>query len=103
MPTVFSEEIPLNDHYAVFRMDNGGLKVRKVRGKLTSTFVSSATGRTVIQTFHTVEEHNASSILAERGSNFVTVMEIDPITRPRGEYISWLQRQVRTRLNEWVV
>lgn len=94
----YLDETPLENHYAVFRQDNGGLKVRKVCSSIV--FQSLATGKS--RTFHVVEGYG-TRFHAESMGNFAAVMEIDPITRPRGEYISWLQRVVRTRLNEWIV
>jgi len=102
MPTVIAEEKPLEDHYAVFRMDNGGLTVRKVRGSVVRTFTSLTTKKVISGKYHIVEGHG-NSFWAEEKNNFLTILEIDPDSRRHETMDEWLMREVRTTLNEWIV
>lgn len=99
----YSEETPLENHYAVFRMDNGALMVRKVRGSIAHTFHSKISDKTVESTFHIVAGYFDKSCWAEMQHNFLCVLKIDPDSRRKETEPEWLQREVREALNEWIV
>lgn len=94
----YGAETLVDNLYAVFRQDNGALKVREVSS--TITYTSTLTERSKV--FHIVEAYDGR-FQAEQMGNFVAVFEI-PIPDMRvGSKLDYLQYTIRTLLNEWII
>lgn len=94
------KETRVDDTYAVFRAGNGNLKVRKVEAK--GSWASKTNGEE--REFHIVANPIGPRPWAEMENGFITILEIKnlpPNWTP--QYQEQLTREVRTRLNEWVV